>query len=78
MTEHEERIRSHEEIKKNLDFKERITAEKMMNEKMENKAKYDTMDAIVRGELLKKEESIKSLQRVMEDQFRGFMQELQS
>lgn len=55
MVEHEERLRSQEEIKKNLDLRERIISEKQMSEKMENKAKYDTMDALVRNELLKKE-----------------------
>lgn len=45
---------------------------------MENKAKYDTMDALVRNELLKKEESIRSLHRAMEDQFRSMMNELQA
>ena len=49
MMEHEERIRSYEEIKKNLDLRERITSEKQMSEKMESKAKYDTMDALVRN-----------------------------
>lgn len=55
MMEHEERIRSHEEIKKNLDLREKINAEKQLSEKMESKAKYDTMDALVRNELLRKE-----------------------
>lgn len=77
MSEHEERIRSQEEIKKNLDLRERIAAEKQMSERMENKAKYDTMDALVRAELLKKEESIRSLHKAMEDQFRNLMTELQ-
>ncbi len=45
---------------------------------MENKAKYDTMDALVRNELLKKEESIRSLHKAMEDQFRNMMTELQA
>jgi len=40
---------------------------------METKAKYDTMDALVRAELLKKEESIRSLHMAMEDQFRSLM-----
>lgn len=78
MHEHEERLRSQDEIKKNLDLRERIISEKQMSEKMENKAKYDTMDALVRNELLKKEESIRSLHKAMEDQFRSMMNELQS
>mgnify|MGYP000969707011 FL=1 len=49
MMEHEERIRSYEEIKKNLDLRDRITNEKQMSEKMETKAKYDTMDSLVRN-----------------------------
>jgi hypothetical protein len=49
MIEHEERIRSHEEIKKNLDLRERIAHEKLMSEKMETKAKYDTMDAVIKN-----------------------------
>ena len=73
MVEHEERLRSQEEIKKNLDLRERVMAEKQMSERMENKAKYDTMDALVRAELLKKEESIRSLHKAMEDQFRSMM-----
>ena len=76
MVEHEERLRSQQEIKKNLDLRERVMAEKQMSEKMENKAKYDTMDSLVRNELLKKEESIRSLHRAMEDQFRSMMAEL--
>lgn len=49
MMEHEERIRSYEEIKKNLDLRDRISNEKQMSEKMETKAKYDTMDSLVRN-----------------------------
>jgi hypothetical protein len=49
-----------------------------MSDKMETKAKYDTMDALVRNELLKKEESIRSLHKAMEDQFRSLMNELQA
>jgi hypothetical protein len=54
MMEHEERIHANEEIKKNLDLREKLNAEKLLNEKMENKTKYDTMDALVRNELLRK------------------------
>lgn len=78
MMEHEERIRSQEEIKKNLDLRERISAEKQMSDKMETKAKYDSMDSLVRNELNKKEESIRSLHKAMEDQFRSLMGELQA
>lgn len=45
---------------------------------METKAKYDTMDANVRNQLLKKQESIRSLHKAMEDQFRSLMTELQA
>ena len=34
MSEHEQRIRSQEEIKKNLDLRQRIAAEKQMSERM--------------------------------------------
>lgn len=78
MMEHEERIRSQEEIKKNLDLRERISAEKQMNDKMETKAKYESMGDLVRNELNKKEESIRSLHKAMEDQFRSLMGELQA
>lgn len=36
------------------------------------------MDSLVRNELIKKEESIHSLHRAMEDQFRSMMGELQA
>lgn len=77
MMEHEERIRSTEEIKKNLDLRERVNAEKLLSERMDNKAKYDTMDALVRNELIRKEESIRSLHKAMEDQFRIVVTQLQ-
>lgn len=78
MMEHEERVRAHEEIKKNLDLREKVNAEKQMSDRMESKAKYDTMDALVRNELLRKEESIRALHKAMEDQFRSLMGELQA
>lgn len=49
-----------------------------MSDKMESKAKYDTMDALVRNELLRKEESIRSLHKAMEDRFRGLMNDLEA
>lgn len=44
-----------------------------MSDKMETKAKYDSMDNLVKNELNKKEESIRSLHKAMEDQFRSLM-----
>ena len=49
-----------------------------MSDKMETKAKYDNMDNLLRNELNKKEESIRSLHKAMEDQFRNLMGELQA
>lgn len=77
MMEHEERIRATEEIKKHLDLRERVNAQKQINERMETKAKYDTMDALVRNQLLRKEESIRALHKAMEDQFRLVLGQLQ-
>ena len=45
---------------------------------MENQAKYNNISAEVRQEFIKKEDSIRSLQKAMEDQFRSMMGEIQS
>lgn len=44
MSEHEERIRAQEEIRKNLDIMERIHQEKQQTDKLENKARLNDMD----------------------------------
>lgn len=44
MSEHEERIRHQEEIRKNLDIMERIQLEKQQSDKLENHARLNDMD----------------------------------
>ena len=62
ITEHEERVNSQEEIKRNLDMRERMNMEKQNHDKEEFRARYENMDVLVRAEFQRKEDSIRQLQ----------------
>lgn len=46
MYEKEERVRSQDEIRKNLDFRERLIMEKQRSEKEQMESRYLSMDSI--------------------------------
>lgn len=49
IAEHEERVNSQEEIKRNLDMRERMAMEKQNHDKEEFRARYENMDVLVRA-----------------------------
>lgn len=59
--EHEDRIRSSEEMKANFEMRDRINGEKSNYEREEMRERYNALDALMRTEFQRKDESIKSL-----------------
>lgn len=59
--EHEERIKSQDELKNHVDFRDKVIEEKQQYEREEMRDRYMAMDSLVRAEFQRKDEAIKSL-----------------
>lgn len=70
LLEQEERMRSVEDIKYQLDVKEKMNSEKSKHEREEMRDRYSAMDAVVRSEFQRKDEAILALQTSLETQIR--------
>lgn len=65
--EHEERKRSEEDLKHQMDVRTKLQEEKINYEKEEMRDRYMAMDSLVRAEFQRKEESIRSLGDLIEN-----------
>lgn len=72
--EHEERIRTHEEFRINIETRDRLNNEKLSYEREELRDRYKAMDSLVRNEFMRKDEAIRNLQGMLE----GYVRSLQS
>jgi hypothetical protein len=63
-------MRSVEDIRYQLDIKEKMTQEKSKHEREEMRDRYAAMDAVVRSEFQRKDEAIMALQTSLETQIR--------
>ena len=70
LLEQEERMRSVEDIRYQLDIKEKMNVEKSKHEREEMRDRYAAMDAVVRSEFQRKDEAIMALQTSLETQIR--------
>lgn len=70
LLEQEERMRSFEDIRYQLDVKEKMNTEKSKHEREEMRDRYAAMDQVVRAEFQRKDEAILSLQTSLETQIR--------
>jgi hypothetical protein len=70
LLEQEERMRSVEDIRYQLDIKEKMNGEKSKHEREEMRDRYAAMDAVVRSEFQRKDEAIMALQTSLETQIR--------
>ena len=70
LLEQEERMRSVEDIRYQLDVKEKMNLEKAKHEREEMRDRYAAMDAVVRAEFQRKDEAIMALQTSLETQIR--------
>ena len=70
LLEQEERMRSVEDIRYQLDVKEKMNVEKAKHEREEMRDRYAAMDAVVRSEFQRKDEAIMALQTSLETQIR--------
>jgi hypothetical protein len=59
-------MRSLDDLRYQLDLKEKMNNEKSKNERDEMRDRYSTMDAIVRSEFQRKDEAIMALQNSLE------------
>jgi long-subunit acyl-CoA synthetase (AMP-forming) len=66
LLEQEERQRSVDDIRYQLEVKEKMTLEKNKHEREEMRDRYSAMDAVVRSEFQRKDEAIMSLQTSLE------------
>ena len=69
--EHEDRMRTHEEFKMNLETKEKLNSEKLNYEREEMRDRYKAMDSLVRNEFMRKDEAIRSLQGMLDNYVRS-------
>lgn len=65
--EHEERKRSEEDLRHQMDIRTKLQEEKINYEKEEMRDRYMAMDSLVRAEFQRKEESIRSLGDLVEN-----------
>jgi hypothetical protein len=75
--EHEERLRSTDEIRQNFDLRDKLIQEKTNYEKEEMRERYIALDGLVRAEFQRKEEMIRSLQLVFENQIKSMQNAIQ-
>ena len=59
--EHEDRMRSNDELKTNFDMRDKINSEKNHYERDEMRERYLGLDSLIRAEFQRKDEAIKSL-----------------
>jgi hypothetical protein len=59
-------MRSLDDLRYQVELKEKMNNEKSKNERDEMRDRYSTMDAIVRGEFQRKDEAIMALQNSLE------------
>jgi len=71
LTEQEERQRAIEDVKYNVEMKDRMTQEKSRHQTEELRDRYNQMDAIVRAEFQRKDQVIAQLQNNFEAQLRS-------
>lgn len=70
LLEQEERLRSIDDIRYQLDIKDKMNQEKAKHEREEMRDRYSAMDAVVRSEFQRKDEAILALQNSLEMQIR--------
>lgn len=70
LLEQEDRLRSIEEIKYQMDVKDKILNEKTKHERDEMRDRYSAMDSVVKSEFQRKDEAIMGLQQTLETQMR--------
>ena len=58
MQEQDERLRSMEEIRAQIDMKERLNTQAVKHERDEMRDRYTAMDSVVRAEFQRKDEAI--------------------
>lgn len=66
LLEQDERMKGHEDLRYQLDIKEKLINEKSKYEWEEMRDRYQTMDAIVRAEFQRKDEAILAIQNNLE------------
>lgn len=69
--EHEERKRAEDDIKNQVEMRSKMQEEKMNYEKEEMRDRYMAMDSLVRAEFQRKEESIRALQSMVENNIKS-------
>lgn len=70
LLEQEERMRQMEDIKYQIDIKDKMLLEKTKYEREEMRDRYSAMDAVVKAEFQRKDEAIMGLQHSMEQQLK--------
>lgn len=70
LLEQEERMRQMEDIKYQIDIKDKMLVEKSKYEREEMRDRYSAMDSVVKAEFQRKDEAIMGLQQSMENQLR--------
>lgn len=70
LLEQEERLRQMEDIKYQIDIKDKMLVEKSKYEREEMRDRYSAMDSVVKAEFQRKDEAIMGLQQSMENQLR--------
>lgn len=71
LSEQDERARQLEDVKYQIDMKDKMSQEKGRHQAEELRDRYNQMDAIVRAEFQRKDQAIQSLSSSNEAQFRG-------
>lgn len=70
LLEQEDRQRLVDDIRYQIDMKDKLSQEKAKHEREEMRDRYSAMDAVVRSEFQRKDEAIMSLQNSLETQIR--------
>ena len=69
--EHEERKRSEDDLKHQIEMRTKMQDEKMNYEKEEMRDRYMAMDSLVRAEFQRKEEAIRALQDMVDNNIKS-------
>lgn len=70
LLEQEERLRAIDEVKYQVEFKDKLNSEKSKQEREEMRDRYSAMDSVVKSEFQRKDEAILGLQQSLETQLR--------
>ena len=70
LLEQEERMRQVDEIKYQMDIKDKIAGEKSKHERDEMRDRYSAMDSVVKAEFQRKDEALLGLQQSLDQQVR--------